>query len=302
MSNLLRSGIRRYTHSFIFWITVLMTIGLAVLCGYKARTYYVDPISILAAMITEAVMISWLVGREYEEGIFRNKVISGHSKGSIFVAELFLGVGISVILYLLFTAVFFSFNGYIWGHAPTEICIKLFVGGLLSNACVAALLVTISSLISYRAISVAVNMVLVFSILLATINIQSMLSEPEFVENPIESFESKDDNVTQDTARLTQNADYIEEPLRSVLTAAYRISPCVHIVEGFTLTYKWFGYDLPKRIDTLNEKGITWEGLADFSVTDDEKHNLSISILYTTVELILFCIAGYFAFRKKELK
>lgn len=304
MRELLLSGIRRYIRSIIFWFAVIVTIVFAIVCGHGARTYYVNPVYILATLITNAVMISWLVGREYEEGIFRNKVISGHSKGSIYFSELILGVAASVILYLLFSLIFFSFNGYVHGYALTDICIKLFLGCLLANVCITSIFVALSSLIPYRAIVVVVNMVLIFTIMLATFNMHTLLNEPEFVQHSISNDSGADEGAdySQGTELLTKNADYIEEPLRSVLTITYHLSPCVNIVEGFNLTYDWFSYELPNRIDPFNEKGLTWEDRADFSVTDEEEHNLNVSVLYTAVEFVLICTAGYFSFRKKELK
>ena len=84
MIKLLRAGVRRYLHSVVFWLASIVTVAVAVLCANGARNFYLEDFYIMIEFIIFAVMISWLVGGEYDEGIFRNKVISGHTKVSIF--------------------------------------------------------------------------------------------------------------------------------------------------------------------------------------------------------------------------
>lgn len=304
MRKLLLSGIRRYTHSVIFWIDIIITIGLAAACGYGARTYYINLYLILAELVTDAVLISWFVGRENEEGSFRNKVIAGHSKGSIFLSEMILGVAASFILNILFMAVFICFNGYLLGYAPTGICIRMLLGLFAASICISAIFVTLSCMISYRAVSITVNLILIAISLLVASSIQKVLSEPEYIPYNINEMWAGSENTEIDPGKelVTRNADYIEEPLRSVLTAVYRISPCANIVESFNLTYNWFGYELANRIDPFHEKGLTWETMTDFTVTDDANRSLNWDLLCTAIECIVVSCAGYLLFKKKELK
>ena len=92
MIKLLRACVRRYTHNTIFWIAAVLTIGLGISIAHSARMTYYDDALVIAQMLIHAIMISWVVGKEFKEGIFRNKVIVGHSKGRIFLAELISGV------------------------------------------------------------------------------------------------------------------------------------------------------------------------------------------------------------------
>ena len=304
MRKLLTAGIRRYIHSIAFWIAVCITVVLASACGYGARRYYVNLYYILAELVINAVLISWMVGREHEEGIFRNKIIAGHSKGRIFLSELIIASEVSVLLDLLFMTVFLCFNGYLLGHAPADLCLRLFFASLVASICEAALFVTISCLIPYRAASVAVNMVLIAISLLAAFNIKKALNEPEFIEFNKETYWTvgqRDDSESGE-GKLIGNADYVEEPVRSLLTALYRISPCVNIVEGYNLTYRWFGYDMVNRIDPYHENGFTWDTMADFTVTDDENQSLNIDLLCNFLETVVICCTGFFWFRKKEIK
>ena len=102
MTKLLRASLRRYAHNSIFWISSILTIGIAFIVSFSARTTFYDDAMVIAQMVIHAIMISWIVGKEFKEGIFRNKVIVGHSKGNIFLAELISGIGIAFVLYLIF--------------------------------------------------------------------------------------------------------------------------------------------------------------------------------------------------------
>jgi hypothetical protein len=90
-------------------------------------TYYDDAL-VIAQMLIHAVMISWVVGKEFKEGIFRNKVIVGHSKGSIYLSELICGVGIAIVIELLGIPVLpFAVGLYL----PIYLSTPIFVGGLI---------------------------------------------------------------------------------------------------------------------------------------------------------------------------
>ena len=98
MTKLLRACMRRYAHNSLFWISVILTLGIAVCVSFSARYTFYDDAMVSAQIVIHAIMISWVVGKEFKEGIFRNKAIVGHSKGSIFLAELISGVGIAFVL------------------------------------------------------------------------------------------------------------------------------------------------------------------------------------------------------------
>ena len=103
---------------------------------------FFDDAMVIAQMVILAVMISMVVGKEFKEGIFRNKAIAGHSKASIFLAELISGVGIAFVLYFLCAAIFVAFNFYEVPLLPATLIVKIFVDYVLLNMCLAAVFVT----------------------------------------------------------------------------------------------------------------------------------------------------------------
>jgi len=50
MSKLLHAGIRRYTKSLVFWLSVVSTIIIAIWCGYDAREASIDDVYIIAEL------------------------------------------------------------------------------------------------------------------------------------------------------------------------------------------------------------------------------------------------------------
>lgn len=73
MQNLLCAGIRRYTRNIVFWLAIIATVVAAVLCSVNTRQLYFDDFYCMVVFISLAVMISWLVGRENDEGIFKKQ-------------------------------------------------------------------------------------------------------------------------------------------------------------------------------------------------------------------------------------
>ena len=87
MQNLLCAGIRRYIRNIVFWLAIIATSVAATLCAVDTRKHYFDDFYCVIVFISLAVVISWLVGRENDEGIFRNKTVAGYTKGQIFISE-----------------------------------------------------------------------------------------------------------------------------------------------------------------------------------------------------------------------
>ena len=192
MTKLLRACIRRYTHNTIFWIAAVLTIGLGISIAHSTRMTYYDDALVIAQMLIHAVMISWVVGKEFKEGIFRNKVIVGHSKGSIYLSELICGVGIAFVLYFLCAVIFVAFNFYEVPLLPASLIVKIFVDYVLLNICLAAIFVTISCLFSQQAIIAIVNIALVLVMTTASQRLYAQLSQPQYLERyeTIETFSS----------------------------------------------------------------------------------------------------------------
>ena len=97
MNRLLYAGIRRYAKSYLFWIAFALNIILAIVCGMNTRSFYLEDFYLIIQLSILAILFTFYVGRENDEGLFRNKIIVGHSKGSIYLSEIILGVFIVIL-------------------------------------------------------------------------------------------------------------------------------------------------------------------------------------------------------------
>lgn len=308
MSNLLRAGIRRYTHNIVFWLALVITGIVAVIGASGARSFYFDDVYCVVVFIAFAVMISWIVGREYDEGIFRNKVVSGHTKGQIYISELILGVGSCLLMFLLFGTIFIAFNSYVFTKASLGVCIRIIFDTLLVNVCFAVILVTLSCLISKRAIVAIVNIILVLAIIFASYAVQSVVEQDEYYTE----WEYEEQIITDEfgthvnyapiegSEYEVKNPDYIDGPVRIVFETLYDILPYGHMTEYISLTNDWFGYDY---YTNYPEANATWETSGkDLTVAKDDVAGINANLIWSIIVNGVICVTGYICFRKKELR
>ena len=76
MNKLLRAGIRRYLTSKVYWSVVVATLFFGWLTSSESELSSMDSSSVIIEFALFAILASWNIGREYEEGIFRNKIIA----------------------------------------------------------------------------------------------------------------------------------------------------------------------------------------------------------------------------------
>ena len=309
MIKLLRAGIRRYSHSLVFWFAIA-TAFVSLDAGMRAREYAVDDSCVLYLFLIVAIVISWIVGREAAEGGFRNKIIIGHTKGQIFLSELILGSAFSLVMAVIFFGIFFTINYYVFAYFPTDIIVMMLLNCVLAGVCLTAMLATLCCLITNRIASAIVNMLLVFAMFLGTSEVEHALLQPEYFESyssTLEQWTDEEGNVHSETHKIeesiqkTENPAYIAEPLRTVYKIVYRISPYGHISEHIVFTYDWFGYDYR---DPITEQ--SWENtaqqIATNEISEEDYKNVATNILYCAVFSVAVYLIGYLVFRRKDLR
>ena len=310
MAKLLRAGIRRYSHSLVFWFAIVATAFVSLDAGMRAREYAVDDSCVLYLFLIVAIVISWIVGREAAEGGFRNKIIIGHTKGQIFLSELILGSAFSLVMAVIFFGIFFTINYYVFAYFPTDIIVMMLLNCVLAGVCLTAMLATLCCLITNRIASAIINMLLVFAMFLGTSEVEHALLQPEYFESyssTLEQWTDEEGNVHSETHKIeesiqkTENPAYIAEPLRTVYKIVYRISPYGHISEHIVFTYDWFGYDYR---DPITEQ--SWENtaqqIATNEISEEDYKNVATNILYCAVFSVAVYLIGYLVFRRKDLR
>ena len=316
MAKLLRAGIRRYLHSIIFWLAFIATAVIAYVCATEARGYAVDDMYAVISFVINTILIVMLVGREYSDGGFRNKVINGHTKGSIFISELILGVGAVLLFCITFFAIFFVITNYIFTVFPTALILKMFFDCVLAQMAFAAILVTLCCWIPNRTVVAIINILLVFAMFFGSTVIQAQLSQPEFFEEYDTVTEEKvDENgkihyfeqKVEGSERLRDNPAYVGGLKRTILETVDNLSPYGHISDYITFTYSWFNYEMSS---SWEENGVqytqTWEDIANRivaeEISEDDHKNVEKNMLYSAILLLGVSVIGFIGFRKKELK
>lgn len=308
MNNLLRAGIRRYTHNIVFWLSIVFTIVVSVISAKNTREFYFDDFYCILIFFAFAVLISWIVGRENDEGIFRNKVVSGHTKGQIYISELILGVGACLILFLLFATVFIAFNWYVFTKASLSVLIRIFLDSMLVNICFAIILVTLSCIITKRYIVAIVNIILVLALIFAAYTVQSIVEQDEYFI----AYEYEDKVVTDEFGTHIQqeeiegseykvkNSKYIDGFARDVCEVLYNILPYGHMTEYTYITNDWFGYDY---YSNFPEMDVTWEtSEKDLTVTKEVSNDITENLIWSIIVSGIICVVGYVIVRKKDIK
>ena len=313
MTKLLRACMRRYAHNSLFWISVILTLGIAVCVSFSARYTFYDDAMVSAQIVIHAIMISWVVGKEFKEGIFRNKAIVGHSKGSIFLAELISGVGIAFVLYLLYAIIFVAVNFYEVPLLPTSLVMKIFVDYVLLNMSLAAIFVTVSCLLSRQTMVVIVNISFVLLMIIGSQRLYAGLSQPQYYElYETKNSEWIDEDGTiryreekiEGSEYLVENPTYVGGIRRYVYETLYKLSPYGHVVEFVYFNMDWHGYDYFMNNPTDGMTGEeTWElVISDNVITGETVEKFDANLIYSCILLVIVSGIGYMGFRKKELK
>lgn len=313
MVKLLRACLRRYIHNVVFWITVALTLGLAFVVAYCARRAYYEETLFLGQMLIHAIMISWVVGKEFREGIFRNKAIIGHSKGNIFLSEMLSALGISFAFYLLSAIIFVAFNSYELPLLPTDLVVTIFVDYVLLNMCLSAIFVTVSCLFSHQALVAIINIALVLVMMFGSQGLYGKLSQPEGFEayetvhtewiDENGNIRYKEEKI-EGSEYMIPNPNYIGGTKRVIYEAVYGLNPYGHINDIIYFNIDWFGYDYFMNNPTEGMTGEEmWEMvIGDNEITEETLKRFDMNLIYSCVLLFAVSGFGYIVFRKKEFK
>lgn len=287
MCKLLREGIRRYSKSVVFWAAVIATVIISVLGALRIRRDGIfDDIWFVAEWAAVAVLIPILIGTQFGEGIFRNKVISGHSKTSIYFSEVVLGIGATIVLLLISASVYFLIASNALGAFSAEVLIKLLIGIVLMHISVSVLCILISTLVSHRAVSPIICILLVFGLMMVAYKLDDTLNQPQYFYEMSFNFETGE---WIETEEKVENDRYIDGVERDICSAVIKAIP-----HGQMLFYT----------EIIHEHTyfyISYPG-DEISIEKEALTALNTYPLYSVVFITLLILAGYICFRKKEMK
>ena len=196
MSKLLSANFLRLRHSRLFWAGMLLMFLfglLPVLSLYNMHVRYgYDTVldstlfsyTILIGLVT-AIFTSLFVGTDYSDGTIRNKLIVGHTRIAIYLANL-VTMGAAALLFCLscLTSTL-AFGLPLLGTPVTglqTLCPLLF-GSLLLALAFAAIYTMVGMVCSNKAAVAVICLVALMLLMIGSSWVVAMLTEPEFYEN-----------------------------------------------------------------------------------------------------------------------
>ena len=117
MKALLRTNFRRYFRHPLFRAALIFAAFLGIVGGRSFLRALTNPDTLsvcekpdiflfLFLLYAQAAVLAAVIASQHRDGVFRNKVIAGNSKSSVFLAELLTGLTVSVMLFAAFAVPF----------------------------------------------------------------------------------------------------------------------------------------------------------------------------------------------------
>ena len=172
--------------------------------------------------VVAAVVSSLFIGREYQDGTLRNKLIAGHSRTSLYLAGLAVNILSTLLLclsYLFFACVVgIPLMGGFQVDVPTVLL--LILGNLLAVAVYCSLFTWIQLLCSNRAGAVVIALLLTLVLLVAGTAMIGRLQEPEWI-----SYVSYNQQGEMVMEPLQSNPNYLKGPVRTLFQTIVNLLP-----------------------------------------------------------------------------
>lgn len=208
MINLIRGELYRYRHKCFFWITLAVAMLSGIVFGFSVTGFSAagfsdrgtfDDMFLVPAAVVLCIFISLTIGREYSDGVIRNKLIQGKSRLQIYGAKVSVSIGISLVLSMLFL-IGFSMVALkqVLPYLSGDILFRAGLAFLLMNGVWATLFTIISISIPHKEIGSILNIALIIVIMFGCYQLESILGQPEFIESySYESVKMTPEEVSQ---------------------------------------------------------------------------------------------------------
>ena len=232
MAKLLRANLSRLWKSRIFYIGLAFMLLLnvfLVLDGWNyGRQGYPEPLedmlfqNCIIIGFVSAVVVGMFLGTEYSDGTIRNKIAVGHTRASIYLANLIVCAAASALLLLISLALGFGLGSFLLDPLglPMKVLLLYTCIGLLTTVSFASIYMLVAMLSPSKASGAVLCLVLALVLLFATSAVEGTLTEPEMVQDFIMSVDG-----TPNLGEPHPNPRYVTGTKRAVLEVIYDILP-----------------------------------------------------------------------------
>lgn len=182
--------------------------------------------------IVLSVFCSLFVGTEYSDGTIRNKIMVGHQRMSVYLADLLVNMAAALMLCAAFFIVYLCVGLPLLGSFETERRVMLLFVLAVFILCItcASIYTTISILCNSKAIAAVICILCVFMMLMAGVYINSRLQEPETVPGYTYEVNGEVQNEGEE-----KNPYYLEGTQRQVYEFLYDFLPGGQMVQCFVM-------------------------------------------------------------------
>ncbi|MDE6780262.1 MAG: ABC transporter permease [Ruminococcus sp.] len=169
------------------------------------------------------------VGREYSDGTIRNKLITGHKRSSVYLANLIVCTVGTLTGMLLNILISFTIGAAVCGSelALKEILKKTLLY-MAAFTAMTAVMVMISMTVKSKSGASVTTLILTFIMFFVTMSFKDMLDEPEYYENMI-SYAPETQQIEE--MPKEKNPDYLTGTKRKVYQTIYDAIPVSHMYE-----------------------------------------------------------------------
>ena len=195
MRNLLNANFRRLIRGKIFWIAIIFMVGAEIFaCAVQYRDVLeYDAVLTMDQMtfqtgiylgIVTAVFVSLFVGTEYSDGTIRNKLLVGHKRTQIYLAN-FVTCAVAIVIIYALSVVTGVILGLLW-FEPPAMPVSSILGycgiGLLMGLANTAIFCLIAMLCANKTHTAVAGLLLSFLLLFAAVYVAQMLAQPEYIQ------------------------------------------------------------------------------------------------------------------------
>lgn len=192
MNKLLSAGFARLKKDKVFWMSVLLMAGLGIympISSYSFSQTYGQTVvldsnifsHIHFAPIVFSVFCSLFIGTEYSDGTIRNKIILGHTRRAIYLANLIVCTAANLIIFAAYETAYLCVGIPLLGFFQSDIRMILLFVLCATGIClsISAILTLIAMLCHSKAITTVLCIIGMIILLFTGTYIHSRLSQPE---------------------------------------------------------------------------------------------------------------------------
>ena len=206
--------------------------------------------------LVAAILTSMFIGSEYSDGTIRNKLVVGHSRMRIYLANLIVCSVACVLISLAYITGVFVVGSAKGGEllTKTSVVTMCLVCSILVSVAFTSIMTMLAILNTNKAGNVVVSMLLALILLVSGSFIYQRLSEPEIYDNYVSVNEA---GVPTEVEQLP-NPQYIDGKQRAVLEVVNDLLPsgqAMQLVDMFdadgmtnkdmeNAPYRWLRYSL----------------------------------------------------------